>query len=105
MGNILVQALPTELRVAGCIFIQKGKACFALPVLRHPNDPASFFVQEIDELSNKVSRFRLLEIAGDSAGDDAHNFEEVQQQVRELLKVLNRTARQEERVAILLNSV
>lgn len=58
--------LPSEIPIIGCVFTQKQTAGFALPVLCHPSIPTTYLVQDVDELSNMVRGYRVLEDAGNS---------------------------------------
>lgn len=50
-------------KALGCIPFQNGGPSFALPVFERTSDGDKFFVQEIDEVTNLVSDFKILEDA------------------------------------------
>jgi hypothetical protein len=52
-----------ELAVVGCWPFEQNKSGFALPLFAHPENFALKLVQEVDEISGKVSGFRILEDA------------------------------------------
>lgn len=50
-----------DLPVIGCSPYEGGKSGFALPVLVDPDDFSAVLVQEIDEISGKISSFKVVE--------------------------------------------
>jgi hypothetical protein len=63
MGSTVKLSRATELAVVGCWPFEQNKSGFALPLFAHPDNFAMKLVQDIDQISGKVSGFRVLEDA------------------------------------------
>src|SRR5258708_4311416 len=61
MGRTMKLGQATELAVVGCLPFEQNKSGFALPLFVHPDNFLLKLVQEIDEVSDKVFGFRILE--------------------------------------------